>query len=69
LGCPSNLNFKAFSVTQSGVEVKVFDAREMKLNFPGTAPTPDALAMTKAIHESTGVIIATPEYHVRSPVV
>jgi hypothetical protein len=49
---------------QAGVEVQVFDPREMRLEFPGSNPTPDALAMTKAVAESTGVIVATPEYHV-----
>lgn len=49
---------------RAGTEVQIFDAGKMKLDFPGSAPTADSLALTQAVAESSGVIIATPEYHV-----
>jgi NAD(P)H-dependent FMN reductase len=66
---PNNFTSMALAVTvndlrRAGIQVTVFDAREMKLDFPGSAPTPDSLAMTSAIAECEGVLIATPEYHV-----
>ena len=41
----------------------VFDARDLSLAFPGHPPTEDAERLRSAIKESSGVIIATPEYH------
>lgn len=88
---PNNFTSLALAITvndlrKAGIAVTVFDARQMKLDFPGSAPTPDAVAMTQvrgkeraftgimiypsilvqAISAAAGVIIATPEYHVRN---
>lgn len=41
----------------------VFDARDLSLSFPGDPPTEDAERLRSAIDESSGVVIATPEYH------
>ena len=71
LSCrPGNFTSMALAVSvnelrRAGTEVQIFDAGKLKLDFPGSAPTADSLALTKAVAESSGVIIATPEYHVR----
>jgi len=65
---PDNYTSKALAVvndelTTSGTPPRVFDARDLTLNFPGQPATDDARALQEAVEAATGVVIATPEYH------
>lgn len=67
-GRPENYTSRALGVvndelTKQGREPQVFDAREMKLSFPGEPSTDDAAALIKAVTDAAGIVIATPEYH------
>ena len=42
---------------------EVFDARDLKLSFPGEAPTDDAQRLRAYVGASSGIVLATPEYH------
>ncbi len=46
-----------------GIGVRVFDGRELSLDFPGHPVTEDAKTIQSAINEADGVVLATPEYH------
>jgi chromate reductase len=65
---PNNYTSRVLNVVNDelraqGIDPQVFDARNLTLSFPGQAVTEDAKHLVKAIKESTGIILATPEYH------
>jgi chromate reductase, NAD(P)H dehydrogenase (quinone) len=65
---PDNYTSRALGIvnmelTSLGHAPQVFDARELTLSFPGSAPTKDAERLKAAVSAASGVIIATPEYH------
>lgn len=65
---PDNFTSRALAVVtdeleERGVDLTVFDARDLSLNFPGQPETDDASALQTAIAEADGVVLATPEYH------
>jgi chromate reductase len=65
---PGNFTSKALGVVINELDNlnekhTVFDAREMKLEFPGNPATTDAEHLTKAVGDAAGVILASPEYH------
>ncbi len=65
---PGNFTAKALAVVTDELSVGnasplVFDARDLRLSFPGQSPTDDAERLRAAIGNATGVVIATPEYH------
>lgn len=65
---PGNFTARALAViidelNAEGEQVKVFDARELTLAFPGQPATEDAQAMQAAVKAASGIIIASPEYH------
>lgn len=45
------------------VEVNFVDAAKIELQFPGCDGNTDASELQEIVKESTGVILATPEYH------
>jgi len=65
---PDNYTAHALAIVvkamrDEGADVRVFDAREMTLPFPGQEATADSAALLEVVSESQGVVIATPEYH------
>jgi NAD(P)H-dependent FMN reductase len=65
---PGNYTSKALALAVDelmgrGIEVSLFDAREMTLNFPGHPETEDARRLQDSIRDADGVVFATPEYH------
>jgi FMN reductase len=67
---PDNFTWKALTLAvdefqkQEGVELQVFDPREMRLALPGLqTDDPKVQALRDAVKESTGIVLATPEYH------
>jgi len=49
---------------QNGVSVELFDPAEVHLYPPGLGgDSPDPVRMREAVEDSTGIILATPEYH------
>jgi NAD(P)H-dependent FMN reductase len=65
---PDNYTSKALAVvngelTALGHPPDRFDARHLKLTFPGEPPTEDALRLRSAVKAAAGVVLATPEYH------
>lgn len=65
---PANFTSRALAVVEaqlsgSGRPFRSFDARELELAFPGQRRTADAETLTDAVTSSSGVILATPEYH------
>ena len=65
---PGNYTWHALRIvnaelTALGHSPEVIDARDLKLSFPGEAPTDDAQRIRAAIEASSGVVLATPEYH------
>ena len=65
---PDNYTSRALAVVTDElarleVDVRVFDARELTLAFPGLPATDDAVALTEAVESAAGVVLATPEYH------
>jgi chromate reductase, NAD(P)H dehydrogenase (quinone) len=65
---PGNVTHHALAVTAEelrsrGHAVKVVDARNLTLGFPGHAVTEDARELQSTIRASHGVVLATPEYH------
>ncbi len=65
---PNNYTSHALAVVNAelialGHTLDVFDAREMKLSFPGEKPTDDAKRLKEAVEKCSGVVLATPEYH------
>lgn len=65
---PNNFTSLALGVVTSElkkleVEVVVYDAREMSLNFPGFPETEDANRLQQSIEGAAGVVLASPEYH------
>jgi NAD(P)H-dependent FMN reductase len=65
---PGNFTSKALGVVINELDNlkeshTVFDARELKLDFPGNPPTADAERLTDAVADAAGVILASPEYH------
>lgn len=65
---PDNHTARALGIvnaelTSLGHPPEVYDARELTLSFPGSAPTDDARRLQSAIAASAGVVLATPEYH------
>jgi len=65
---PDNFTSRALAVVveefkQQNETTQVFDARDMHLGFPGSAPTNDAKELKAAVEQATGVVIASPEYH------
>ena len=65
---PGNITHHALAVTVEelrarGHSVKVIDARELALGFPGLAVTEDARQLQASVRAAHGVVLATPEYH------
>ena len=65
---PGNYTSKALGIVNDElkrreVEPTIFDGRELSLGFPGHPPTADSQHLREAVAASSGVIIATPEYH------
>jgi NAD(P)H-dependent FMN reductase len=65
---PDNFTSRALSVvndelTRRNSVPEIFDARDLTLAFPGQEPSSDAVRLENAIRASTGVVLATPEYH------
>lgn len=65
---PGNFTSKALAVVINELDNlkenhTVFDARELKLDFPGNPATADADRLTDAVANAVGVILASPEYH------
>lgn len=65
---PDNYTSRALGVVNeqlrdAGATVDEFDARKLKLNFPGEPTTDDAKRLQEAIKGADAVVIATPEYH------
>ena len=65
---PNNFTSRALGVVNAELEslgrkVEYFDGRELDLSFPGVAPTQDSLRLKEAVEKSSGVVLATPEYH------
>lgn len=65
---PDNFTARALGVVNAelvsiGHTPDVFDARDLKLSFPGSAPTDDAERLRAAVEASSGIVLATPEYH------
>jgi chromate reductase len=65
---PGNVTHHALAVTAEelrsrGHTVKVIDARNLTLGFPGHTVTKDARDLFSAVRASQGVVLATPEYH------
>ncbi len=65
---PHNYTSMAIAVVageleRRGVEVSLFDARDLDLNFPGHPQTDDAGRIQSAIRDAEAVVLATPEYH------
>lgn len=65
---PNNFTSHALAVVNSeltslGHSVELFDARELNLGFPGSAPTTDAQRLQSAVNSASGIVLATPEYH------
>ena len=65
---PDNYTARALGIANAelatlGSPPEVIDARDLSLSFPGEAPTDDAQRLRVAVEASSGVIIATPEYH------
>jgi NAD(P)H-dependent FMN reductase len=51
------------ALAEAGHAPEVYDARSLTLSFPGSPPTEDALRLKQAVEASSGVVLATPEYH------
>ena len=65
---PDNYTARALGIvnkelTALGHAPQEFDARHLTLSFPGLAPTDDAERLRAAVMASSGIVIATPEYH------
>jgi chromate reductase, NAD(P)H dehydrogenase (quinone) len=65
---PDNYTARALAVANDelgkrGVPPAFFDARDLSLSFPGQPDTDDARRLRSAIEASSGIVIATPEYH------
>jgi chromate reductase, NAD(P)H dehydrogenase (quinone) len=65
---PDNYTSLALAVTvdalrKAGAEVRLFDARDLSLAFPGLPQTEDARALEAAVRTADGVVLASPEYH------
>lgn len=65
---PENYTSMALRVVNDELERRnvsraVFDGRELSLSFPGNPITEDARRLRSTIEESSGIVIATPEYH------
>ena len=65
---PGNYTSHALDIVNSeltalGHAPEIIDVRDIKLSFPGEAPTDDALRLRAAVEASSGVVLATPEYH------
>lgn len=65
---PDNYTSRALAVVTSelerqGASARVFDARDLSLNFPGLPETSDAGQLRAAVESAAGIVLATPEYH------
>lgn len=65
---PGNYTSRALAIVidaleQSGENLQVFDARDLTLEFPGHGNTEDALRLTEAVSNASGIVLASPEYH------
>lgn len=65
---PGNFTSKALAlavdeIRRRNIGIEVIDLAAARLSSPGLAPTEEALDIKKLILESTGIILATPEYH------
>lgn len=65
---PENYTSKALAVVvdeleKAGEKHSVFDARDMKLAFPGQDATDDAKKLLEAVSNASAVVLASPEYH------
>ena len=65
---PDNFTAHALAVVNAeleelGVTPTVFDARKLRLAFPGETPTQDAQVLKAAVEGAAGIVLATPEYH------
>lgn len=65
---PGNYTARALALIvdelkKAGEQVRVFDARDLALAFPGHPATPDALELQAAVGDASGVVVASPEYH------
>ena len=65
---PGNFTSKALAIVNEELErqdvsVNVFDGRDLSLAFPGQPVSEDASRLRAAVEASSGVVIATPEYH------
>jgi NAD(P)H-dependent FMN reductase len=65
---PDNYTSRALAVVNDelekrGHQVQSFDAREMKLSFPGEPATDDGKRLKEAVENAGAIVLATPEYH------
>ena len=65
---PDNYTARSLAVVREelhalGAPTVYFDARELTLNFPGHPETDDARRLKEAVRDSSGVVLASPEYH------
>ena len=65
---PNNNTVKALRVVESelqgnGILTELVDATNISLNFPGYDRTEDAIKLIESVKNSSGVVLATPEYH------
>ncbi len=65
---PDNYTSRALGVVDDalksrGVATRLFDARELSLEFPGHPETEDAKTLQQGVRDASAVVIATPEYH------
>lgn len=65
---PDNYTSRALAVVidelrSRGHQVKLIDARDLTLSFPGHEQTPDAVELVDAVEAASAVVLASPEYH------
>ncbi len=65
---PNNNTVKAVRIVENelqniGISAELVDARDLKMNFPGYDRTEDAVKLSESVSNSSGVVLATPEYH------
>jgi NAD(P)H-dependent FMN reductase len=65
---PGNYTARALAVVNSelvalGHTPEVLDARDLELPFPGQPATDDARRLRSLVGSSSGLVLATPEYH------
>jgi NAD(P)H-dependent FMN reductase len=65
---PGNYTSMALAIVvdqlqEAGEQLTVFDARELKLGFPGHDQTDDAARLKEAVERASALVIASPEYH------